>query len=390
MIKTHFNLRKLFSFLPVFLFAQILLAQSIDLGQDKENRFRYLEAKAKFGAFLKNNNSLAENGLLDNGYGAVTLKYGWQTTEKDEWAKVLGFPSFGVGIYSGFMSDAEVFGNPNAFFGFVKFPLTNIYSRTELYLEPSFGLTYNLNAYDKEKNPLNDAIGARVAVYFNLNLGATYKWTRELDLLYGLDFTHFSNGSTYKPNSGLNLYGINLGIRYNYNGTQLRENKDIYSNNVLDARYKRPQRDYVTHNLRQAINIFTAVGLAQNDEMLLSNSLRGVFSGVLDYEIKFNEMHGANAGVDFLFDNRLYHLDLSKRWMYGVHAGYTFSFFRFDTVFQFGTYIGSDNGKGSFFMRPGLRYHINDFLFTQVSLKTLDGGAADYIEYGIGFKPFKW
>ena len=45
---------------------------------------------------------------------------------------------------------------------------------------------------DPETNPTNDAIGSRVTVYFNLNFGWTYKWTKEMDIVYGIDFTHFS------------------------------------------------------------------------------------------------------------------------------------------------------------------------------------------------------
>lgn len=57
---------------------------------------------------------------------------------------------------------------------------------------------------------------------------------------------------------------------------------------------------------------------------------------------------------------------------------------------QFGTYIGDDKGKGAFFMRPALRYYLTKTVFAQIGLKTLDGGASDYIEYGLGFKPFAW
>lgn len=358
--------------------------------KNTKDSFKYLEVKAQFGAFMKSDNILSEHGLLDYGYGGVILKMGWQPTNPEGWASKYNYPSYGVGFYSGFLSDAQVLGFPNAVYGFIRFPLSHPESRNEFAIEPALGITYKLNPYNSETNPLNDAIGARMAVYFNLNFGFTYKWTRELDLLYGIDFSHFSNGSTYKPNSGLNLYGINVGLRYNYNRRQLAENKDIYSDKVFPARFRRPERTAMDLTSVSAISIYVAGGLAQSDEMMGTSSLKEVFSGVIDYEHSFNEMHGVSIGGDALYDNRIYDSNTSGKWMVAAHGGYAFSFYKFDIRMQIGTYLGSHKEKGFFFMRPALRYNINDKLFAQIGLKTLDGGKADYIEYGIGFKPFSW
>lgn len=381
-----------------YFFTTVLLTFSlISSGQNKisaqkkkKNIFKYLEVKAQFGAFMKSDTKLSENGLLDHGYGGIILKMGWQPTNSESWASKYNYPTYGVGFYSGFLSDAQVFGNPNAVYGFIRFPLSHPNRKNEFAIEPALGITYKLNPYDSETNPLNDAIGARMAVYFNLNFGFTYKWTCELDLLYGLDFSHFSNGSTYKPNSGLNLYGINVGLRYNYNRRQLIENKDIYSDHVFPARFQRPERSALDLTSGNAIFIYIGGGLAQTDEMMGTESLKEVLSGVIDYEHSFNEMHGISVGVDAFYDNRITDINTSGKWMAAAHGGYAFSFHKFDIRMQVGTYLGDKKNKGNFFMRPSLRYDINKSFFAQIGLKTLDGGKADYIEYGIGFKPFFW
>ncbi len=358
--------------------------------QDGKNKFKYIEPKFHFGSFLKSEDILGNSGLLDNGYGGVTIKLGWQPTNTEGWASRYGYPSYGVGFYSGFLSDAEVFGNPNAVFGFIKFPVSNSSRRNEFSIEPSLGLTYKLNPYNSQTNPVNIAIGARAAVYFNLDFGFTYKWTREMDLLYGFDFSHFSNGSTFQPNSGLNLYGLNVGLRYNYNAAQSKNNKDLYSNDVLSARFKRPPTQPARKERGNQVVVYLAGGVAQSSAMAGTNNLLGTFTGVIDYEHQFTEKHSATGGVDFFYDSRIPDKKPSDRWMTGVHVGYDFRFYRFALKMQIGKYIGDDKGKGSFFMRPALRYDISKRIFTQVGLKTLDGGAADYIEYGIGFRPFSW
>lgn len=358
--------------------------------EPENNRFRYIQIKPHFGSFLQSTDVLNESGLLDNGYGGVTIKYGWQASNSETWASRYGYPSYGIGIYSGFLSDAEVFGNPNAIYGFIKFPFSDPSKRNIFALETSLGLTYKLKPYDSETNPINEAIGARAAVYFNIDFGFTYEWTRELDLLYGLDFTHFSNGSTYKPNAGLNLYGINFGLRYNYNAAQSTKKEDLYSNNVLSARFKRPNSSPVRKISGNAISILLAGGVAQNEVLKGTETVMGVFSGIVEYEFQINEMHAITGGFDMFYDNRLQERKASDRWYTGVHAGYDFRFYKFAIKMQFGTYLGDNKDKGEFFMRPALRYDISKRLFAQVALKTLNGGAADYIEYGIGFRPFNW
>ncbi|WP_299765145.1 acyloxyacyl hydrolase [uncultured Dokdonia sp.] len=358
--------------------------------KEQEGRYRFVEIKSHFGAFLKSDNPLGNSGILDNGYGGITVKYGWQPIDPDSWAARYGYPSYGIGVYTGFLSDAQVFGNPNALFAFMNFPISNSDKRNVFSIEPSVGITYNLNPFDSDENPLNEAIGARAAVYFNIDLGFTYKWTREVDLLYGFDFSHFSNGSTFKPNNGLNLYGINLGLRYNYNADQFELDDDPYTNTTVPARFKRPRRAPRDITSGKSISVYIAGGVSQSDALIGTSTVLGVGSIVVDYEHSFNEMHSVTGGVDVFYDNRLQDLEASDRLHYGIHAGYDFSFYKFDVKFQLGTYIGDDKDKGAFFMRPALRYNFTDRFFAQIGLKTLAGGSADFIEYGIGFRPFNF
>ena len=385
------NLMRYIFILFLFMHAGFAYCQNLEENEPPlKNRFKYLEPKFHFGSFIKSNDKLSNSGLLDNGYGGVTLKLGWQPTDPEGWAARYGYPSYGVGFYSGFLSDAEVFGNPNALFGFIKFPVSKSSRRNVFSIEPSLGITYKLNPYHSQTNPVNTAIGARAAVYFNLDLGFAYKWTREMDLLYGFDFSHFSNGSIYQPNSGLNLFGLNVGLRYNYNATQRAFNKDIYSNNVLSSRFRRPVAQPARRERKKEIAIYIAGGAAQSYSMAGSDVLLGTFSGILDYEYQLTEKHAVTGGLDLFYDNRLQNRKPSDRWMTGAHLGYDYRFYRFAVKMQIGKYIGDDKGKGSFFMRPALRYNISNRFFAQVGLKTLDGGAADYIESGFGFKPFSW
>jgi hypothetical protein len=57
---------------------------------------------------------------------------------------------------------------------------------------------------------------------------------------------------------------------------------------------------------------------------------------------------------------------------------------------QLGAYLGDDKGKSSTYLRPAFRYDITDWFFAQLGLKSRDTSRADWVEFGVGFRPFKW
>lgn len=362
------------------------------LAQENQNgNFKSISIRALSGAHLYSGEGLVEK--VSYGYGALDLRFAWQTSVDNQWAKDTGFASYGAGFYTASVGDPKIFGNPTAIYGFANFFLSNPNKRNAFEISPALGLTYHLEPYNAETNPLQDAIGSRMAVYFNVNFGAAFHLNRETDLLYGIDFTHYSNGRTFTPNYGLNLFGLNLGMRYHFNREQNKLDPDLYTTNVLPARYKRPERPSTEKNdFRQSIDLYAGIGTVQNYADQGTQIRYGTFSGVLDYRRYFNRMHGFTAGLDLFFDNSLAesYEDVNDRYLLGIHGGYDLMFWKFDIRVQVGTYISNDRGKGGFFMRPALQYEISKGFFAQVGLKTKNGAAADWIEFGLGWKPFKW
>ena len=386
--------RRLITGLIFLLFSfPFINAQEINFEEVKDSvnygRFRTLGIRGHTGGHLYSGQTLEDKVV--NGYGALTARFAWQSRDEKIWGPY-GYPTYGIGFYAGFVGDPQVFGNPNALYGFMRFPISNPSRRNEFAIEPSFGLTYNLNPFNPETNPLNDAIGAKMAVYFAVNFGFAYKWTRELDLIYGVDFTHFSNGRTYTPNYGLNMFGINLGLRYHFNADQSKIDKDPYSDQLIQARYRRSRRSpNYKLDKNNSINVYLALGTVQSPEDAGTKTRYGVFTGLINYQHKFNNMHGVSAGVDYMVDNSLAvdNPDDPEKYMVGVHAGYDFMFWRLTIGVHLGQYLTDSRGKDSLYTRPHLRYDINDWLFAQVGLKTV-GFAADWVEYGIGIRPFRW
>lgn len=356
----------------------------------KENvRYKYFELKTHGGFHIYTGENL--DNVLKQGYGSLEARVGWFPKKADEWSKYYGNPSYGVGFYSGLVGDPDVLGKPNALYGFINFPLSKPGKRNLLEISPSLGLTYNLRPFNEIENPNNDAIGSKIAVYFNVHFGAVYQMNREMDLIYGFDFSHFSNGRSNVPNHGLNMFGLNVGFRYHYNRAHRWDSSSIYLDDPLPARFKPNTKTPNTAVKQSHINFYAAGGIVQNDEDIGTYKYYPTFSVVGEYQHQFSTMHGITVGVDYFRDESLKpNYSSSQRNLIGVHAGYDFTFWKMAIRMQAGTYLTDDRGKGSFFLRPALQYQFSKKVYAQVGLKTLAGAAADWIEFGLGFKLFKW
>ena len=55
-------------------------------------------------------------------------------------------------------------------------------------------------------------IGSKINAYINLGFFLNWQLNSQWSLTAGMDFTHYSNGNTHYPNSGVNPIGGRVGI----------------------------------------------------------------------------------------------------------------------------------------------------------------------------------
>lgn len=388
-------------FKSIFFITAFLFTSEIVSGQQENNtqaiadRFRFVDLRGHFGTYLRSGAEAGE--AFKKSYTSFEARLGWQTDKEDDWQSRYFYPTYGIGGYIGFLNGAALFGNPTALFAFIDFPVSR-QKRNTLNVSVNFGLSYRLNPYKLSVNPNLDTIGSRLGIYFSLNLNWVYKLNRETDLLYGIDLTHFSNGRTVTPNFGINMYALNLGLRYNFNLAQkFADRNRIYPQDILLARPNRVNYNRIIKKKEHVIELYQAFGTVQNKMDAGTSKRYFTSSTVLDYAYRYSELGRVNAGFDFFVDGSAYAFlgqkenTLKNKSYLGVHVGYDFSFSQFMIRFQIGTYLkeGVAN-KGNFYMRPAFRWEPPEkSFFAQVGLKTLNGAVADWIEYGIGFKLYK-
>ena len=365
----------------------LLLQSGIVLGQEikNERQFRFIDIKYHTGSHYYSGENLID--VLNKGYNAVEARYGWQSNNKEGWQGAWLYPAYGFGWYNGFIGDPNVLGVPGALYGFISFPIFQ-YKRHKLVIEPALGLSYDLNPYDPEKNSNNDAIGSRTNVYFNFNLGAQYHLNRELDIIYGFDLTHFSNGRMKKPNKGLNMIGPNLGIRYNFNRFQRTVDNSLIPNNILDVRNEHPARKGEKTNKNHFL-FYAAGGMVQDDADIGNSKRFGTFSSTMEYQYSYTEKSAFTFGLDFFYDWSLERKFPEQSYdFYGTHLGYDLTFWKLMLRMQAGTYLNKKGHdfKGEFFIRPAILFEFAKPAFFQLGLKTENGFIADWVEFGFGVR----
>lgn len=355
-------------------------------------RFKFIEMKIHSGSHLYNGDALSE--FLERGYESVEVRLGWQSTGMHDWEKAFNYPSYGLGFYTGWIGDPTILGNPSGLYSFFNVPL---HRRKRHHFEAglALGFTYDLNTYNPKTNPLNDAISSKVDVYFNLSAGGVWKVSEQFDLMYGVDLTHFSNGRTHTPNLGLNMAGVNIGVRYHYNTIR----KVVQQ--LIDSTYLAPLRPtFITSPMKPVryggqLSLYGAFGVVQNDSHESNGGFYGTASVVLDYSWRYDHIGSFGGGIDGFYDGslgtiyakRFGRVRTSDKMLAGAHIGHILHIQRFDIVTQAGTYFWRRDGeKGDMFLRVALRYNVSKYGFLQVGLKTLNGAAADWIEWGGGGK----
>lgn len=161
------------------------------------------------------------------------LKYSFQFHPDNPAGQIYRGAYQGIGFaYYSFDNYREI-GDPKAAYLFQGATLFNIGRRLSFDYEWNFGLSTGWNPYDYEKNPYNGMVGSKINAYMNMNFYFRQFLSRHFDLIYGITFTHFSNGNTKFPNAGLNATDLKAGISYNINRQQNYLTNGLYDRSII-------------------------------------------------------------------------------------------------------------------------------------------------------------
>lgn len=310
----------------------------------------------------------------------VMLSFLKQTHGKDEWHSAYNFPDYGVYLeYQNYNND--FLGKVYAAGVQYNFYFLN----RNLELKLSQGIGYATNPYDKLENSKNKAFGSTLMA--NTNIGLFYKKEHLLDkfgLQAGFLFTHFSNGRTKSPNSGINSFLLNVGVNYDFSKV---------TNKPRDtALIKKDFREPIKYNIvvRSGFNESPVIGSGQHPFYHI-----GFF-----VDKRFNRKSALQLGTDLFLTNSFKdfikyksvafpELNINPNTDYkrvGVFVGYELFVNRISLEAQVGYYVYRPFVNDiAIYDRVGFKYHINPKVYTSFSVKT-HMFLAEALEFGVGVR----
>lgn len=160
---------------------------------------------------------------------ALTLKYGF-SAKGNQWENhYYGMPYGGIGVYKPFYSMHKEMGRPFSVFLFQGARLKEFKSGVSLNYEINLGASFHWNHYDVTERPNYEALGSSTNAHLGGQLYFSKPLSRRLDLHWGIDVLHFSNGALRTPNYGLNSISAIVELAYKINADkQTATIQDIY------------------------------------------------------------------------------------------------------------------------------------------------------------------
>ncbi|GAC1587385.1 MAG: hypothetical protein NVS3B25_03260 [Hymenobacter sp.] len=299
-----------------------------------------------------------------------------QTTGAAPWHGWYKYPKVGVALVY------YDFHNPVLGYAFAASPyISKSFSRGarhDFSFRLGAGLAYLTNPYNQETNHKNTIASSALNATLQFRFEYDYALTPHLGLLAGLALNHFSNGATTKPNFGVNLPSVVVGLNYHEQRPAPHTNPDApapadVGHHFLDlsTSFGFKQRSEGDHQKYLVNSVTAAVGRRVNRK---SNLLAGV-EGFYDRSLKATLEDTTRAGLK--------QPDVKKA---GVFVGHELLFGRLAFVSHLGFYVYAPYKSSTpYYERLGLKYHFTDVLFGAIDLK-IHRGAADAIEFKVGAK----
>ena len=310
---------------------------------------------------------------------AFEAHLGYQTLGKHKWEHLYNFPAMGIGYYRGYPGKTSVLGRVNSAFAFMEFT-TREKSSYSTRIKYSLGFAHFSQFHHPETNEQNHAIGTPFNVHFNVNYSFLYRIAPESQLLAGVSFTHFSNGAYKKPNKGLNLLDINIGLRQSLGEERPRLQVPLYGN-VLEH--------------LPAWNLNFVLGMGKMQKTIEPNQYSAL-SLSINLSRQSNLTNQWGFGVDMFYDDFIKaeareqrDAQVFKEYLHGgLHVSHDIVFHNLSAIFNLGYYtFYYVKPYKPIYQRVGLRYEFSSGVIAGVSLKT-HYAKADFVEWGLGYRIF--
>lgn len=156
-----------------------------------------------------------ENGERKvSGAIAPHLRYSFKFSPQTREGALYPHAYQGIGLsYTQFFKKSSL-GHPTTLYLFQGSRIASLSQRLSFDYEWNFGASAGWKKFNPLDNPEHGPVGSKVNAYISLSFLLSYQIDSRWKFTAGIDGTHYSNGNTHLPNSGVNLLGARIGMAY--------------------------------------------------------------------------------------------------------------------------------------------------------------------------------
>ncbi len=308
------------------------------------------------------------------------LSFSRKTHGKEAWQKLYNYPDYGgYFIYQDFKN--EILGKNYAIGAHYNFYFLN----RKLQFKIAQGIAMTTNPYDKVENSKNRAFGSKYMG--NTNFMLNFRKDHIVDglgLEAGFFFTHYSSGRFKSPNSGLNTYGVNLGVNYDFCKKQTKTVDTVSISN----KFKEPIKfNFVFRSgFNESIVIgsgqkpFYHIGFYADKRISRKSALQlgtelFMTTSIKEY-IKFRSIAYPDDNIDANTDYK----------RVGIFVGHELFINRISLETQLGYYVYRPFDLDvSIYDRLGIKYYWTPKIYSGIAVKT-HGFLAEATEFSVGVR----
>lgn len=361
--------------LLLFLFLLPFFAEAQSDSTERLTERLYISAKQKTG-FLAAHRGVMGHLPKERVFGGELSLYK-KVGGNSPWHKPYRFPYVGLTLYGSTVGNNAILGQAFGAYGFIEFPF-NAGPRHQITGKLGTGLGYVTKVFDQETNPKNVAMSTHLNALICVGIQGRVRLADRHQLIYSIDLTHLSNGSSNVPNLGLNMPNIGLGYAY------LIREKQVLVPPIMDAV---PARFGFFEHWK--LNL-TAI-ISDKKIFPTGGRLYPVYALSVMGRRLFRPKVGMEMAVDLISKQAIFGYKgyiPKTQWsifQIGIYAGYVLPLDRFQFVLGMGGYVKDRyNPDGPLYHRIGMRYQFTNGITANLVLKS-HWAKADYIEWGIGY-----
>lgn len=338
------------------------------------NRPFNVGVRSQYGFIL--NHSETMEYITAQHFPAYEIYFEKETFGKKDWQKAYKFPKWGFAFYTANFN--QYIGKGYNFHPYISFPIIDN-TLFELDFRVGSGIGYITKPFEPLNNYKNVAIGTHLNATFSFLLDASFKINSHLKIHSNIVFTHFSNTSFAKPNLGINIPTIGLGLSYHF-GEEMKIDTTALSS-------------FNKNTNKWSYKISASIGINETYTVIDKKYIAGIASLSAEKQLNRKSRFGIEANV---FQNpalaaalkELGH-DIKKDIeviQLGLGPTYTLTIDDFGIFIQAGFYLKSKfKEEGNMYHRVGGIYNFNNKFSAHLILKT-HFATAEYLEFGLGYK----